>query len=95
MLLTGTHPRTLDDKKRLALADARANALQIDFAKTPPTKPAFFGIRTFRDYDLAELADYIDWTPFFQTWELKGRFPAISPISSSTYSSFFSAGHPS
>ena len=43
----------------------------------PPNKPTFFGIRTFRDYDLAELADYIDWTPFFQTWELTGRFPAI------------------
>ena len=51
--------------------------MPIDFAKTPPKKPAFFGIRTFRDYDLAELADYIDWTPFFQTWELTGRFPAI------------------
>ena len=49
----------------------------IDFAKTPPKKPAFFGIRSFADYDLAELADYIDWTPFFQTWELTGRFPAI------------------
>ena len=49
----------------------------IDFAKTPPKKPAFLGIRSFDDYDLAELADYIDWTPFFQTWELTGRFPAI------------------
>ena len=65
------------DKKRLPLANARANALRIDFAKTPPKKPAFLGIKSFDDYDLAELADYIDWTPFFQTWELKGRFPAI------------------
>jgi 5-methyltetrahydrofolate--homocysteine methyltransferase len=75
--ISAAHFRAQADKKRLTLADARANALRIDFAKTPPTKPTFFGIRTFRDYDLAELADYIDWTPFFQTWELTGRFPAI------------------
>src|ERR1019366_3397686 len=64
-------------KKRLKLADARANAVTIDFAKTPPKKPAFLGIKSFHDYNLAEVADYIDWTPFFQTWELTGRFPAI------------------
>ena len=61
----------------LKLADARANAVTIDFAKTPPKKPTFLGIKSFRDYDLGELADYIDWTPFFQTWELTGRYPAI------------------
>src|SRR6266513_5699898 len=65
------------DKKRLKLADARANAMKADFAKTPPKKPAFLGIKSFDAYDLAELAEYIDWTPFFQTWELTGRFPAI------------------
>jgi 5-methyltetrahydrofolate--homocysteine methyltransferase len=61
----------------LRLADARANAVKIDFAKAPPTKPSFLGIRSFEEYDLAELTAYIDWTPFFQTWELTGRFPAI------------------
>src|SRR6202000_3493319 len=71
------HFRAQADKKRLKLTDARANAVAIDFAKAPPKKPAFLGIRSFADYDLAELADYIDWTPFFQTWELTGRFPAI------------------
>jgi len=75
--ISAAHFRAQADKKRLALANARANALQIDFASNPPKKPTFFGIRTFCDYDLAELADYIDWTPFFQTWELTGRFPAI------------------
>ena len=75
--ISAAHFRAQADKKRLKLADARANAVPIDFAKTPPKKPAFLGIKTFRDYDLAELADYIDWTPFFQTWELTGRFPAI------------------
>src|SRR5712672_1784520 len=75
--ISAAHFRAQADKKRLKLADARANAGVIDFAKTPPKKPAFLGIKTFRDYDLAELADYIDWTPFFQTWELTGRYPAI------------------
>jgi 5-methyltetrahydrofolate--homocysteine methyltransferase len=75
--ISAAHFRAQADKKRLKLADARANAMNIDFAKTPPKKPAFFGIRSFDAYDLAELAEYIDWTPFFQTWELTGRYPAI------------------
>jgi 5-methyltetrahydrofolate--homocysteine methyltransferase len=75
--ISAAHFRAQADKKRLKLADARANAVAIDFAKTPPSKPAYLGIRSFADYDLAELAEYIDWTPFFQTWELTGRFPAI------------------
>jgi 5-methyltetrahydrofolate--homocysteine methyltransferase len=75
--ISAAHFRAQADKKRLKLADARKNAVAIDFSKTPPKKPTFFGIKTFRAYDLAELAEYIDWTPFFQTWELAGRFPAI------------------
>jgi 5-methyltetrahydrofolate--homocysteine methyltransferase len=75
--ISAAHFRAQADKRRLRLADARANAVKIDFAGTPPKKPAFLGIRSFADYDLAELSDYIDWTPFFQTWELTGRFPAI------------------
>src|SRR5438552_971383 len=75
--ISAAHFRAQADKKRLKLADARANAVAVGFAKTPPKKPAFLGIKNFRDYDLAELAEYIDWTPFFQTWELTGRFPAI------------------
>jgi 5-methyltetrahydrofolate--homocysteine methyltransferase len=75
--ISAAHFRAQADKKRLKLADARANAMTIDFAKMPPKQPTFFGIKSFRDYDLAELVDYIDWTPFFQTWELTGRYPAI------------------
>jgi 5-methyltetrahydrofolate--homocysteine methyltransferase len=75
--ISAAHFRAQADKKRLKLADARANAVALDFAATPPKKPAFLGIKSFRDYDLTELVDYIDWTPFFQTWELTGRFPAI------------------
>lgn len=74
--ISAAHFRAQQDKKRLKLADARANATPTDWSKTRP-KPSFIGIRSFADYPLAELADYIDWTPFFQTWELTGRFPAI------------------
>src|SRR3974377_2207759 len=75
--ISAAHFRAQADKKRLRLSDARANKVAIDFAKAPPKKPTFLGVRSFDDYDLAELVPYIDWTPFFQTWELAGRFPAI------------------
>ncbi|MGJ5068715.1 methionine synthase [Bradyrhizobium oligotrophicum] len=75
--IAAAHLRGQADKKRLKLADARANAPKIDFAKAKPVKPTFLGTKTFVDYDLAELVPYIDWTPFFQTWELAGRFPGI------------------
>jgi 5-methyltetrahydrofolate--homocysteine methyltransferase len=71
------HARAEHDKQRLPLSRARANATKIDWAHYAPTKPTFIGTRTFRTYDVADLVPYIDWTPFFQTWELKGRFPAI------------------
>ncbi|HEY0234128.1 MAG TPA: vitamin B12 dependent-methionine synthase activation domain-containing protein, partial [Afipia sp.] len=75
--ISTAHFKAQQDKKRLSLVDARANALKIDWAATRPAKPSFIGTKTFTDYPLAELAEYIDWTPFFQTWELAGRFPAI------------------
>jgi 5-methyltetrahydrofolate--homocysteine methyltransferase len=49
----------------------------IDWNTTNPTKPSFLGLKEFKEYPLDELAKYIDWTPFFQTWEMAGRFPAI------------------
>lgn len=75
--ISDAHLRAQADKKRLKLADARKNRVPVDFARSKPVKPAFLGTRSFDDYDLAELVPYIDWTPFFQTWELAGRFPAI------------------
>ncbi|WP_018318806.1 methionine synthase [Bradyrhizobium sp. WSM2793] len=75
--ISDAHLRAQADKKRLKLEAARANRVPVDFAKNKPVKPTFLGIRSFDDYDLAELVDCIDWTPFFQTWELAGRFPAI------------------
>ena len=71
------HRRAEADKLRTPLAKARANALKTDWVDYTPPKPTFTGVRVFSSYDLAELAKYIDWTPFFQTWELKGRYPAI------------------
>jgi len=62
---------------RQSLADARKNRLVLDWAAAPPPEPCFSGVRAFDDYPLAELVDRIDWTPFFQTWELAGHYPDI------------------
>jgi 5-methyltetrahydrofolate--homocysteine methyltransferase len=59
------------------LAQARANKTPIDWSKGVPAAPKFIGRRVFKNYDLAEIAQYIDWGPFFQTWDLAGPFPAI------------------
>jgi 5-methyltetrahydrofolate--homocysteine methyltransferase len=59
------------------LAKARANKTPVDWAGYTPPVPKFLGRRVFRNFDLAELAKYIDWGPFFQTWDLAGPFPAI------------------
>ncbi|WP_036264680.1 methionine synthase [Methylocapsa aurea] len=71
------HRRSEADKQRLPLVKARANALKPDWANYAPPRPIFTGTRVFRTYDVAELVPYIDWTPFFQTWEMRGRYPAI------------------
>ena len=63
--------------KRLTIAEARANKLKLDWANYAPPVPKFLGVRSYDAYDLGELARTIDWTPFFQTWELAGKFPAI------------------
>lgn len=61
----------------VTLPEARANKTTIDWANYRPVKPKFIGRRVFRNYDLNELAHYIDWGPFFQTWDLAGPYPAI------------------
>jgi 5-methyltetrahydrofolate--homocysteine methyltransferase len=71
------HARAEVDKQRLPIEKARTNRMKIDWASYTPSKPTFTGARVFRSYDVAELVPFIDWTPFFQTWDLKGRFPAI------------------
>jgi len=73
--------RTLHANKKQVplwpLAKARANKTPIDWAGYTPPKPKFIGRRVFKNFDLAELAKYIDWGPFFQTWDLAGPYPAI------------------
>ncbi len=61
----------------LTLEDARANRVPIDWTANKAPMPTFLGTRTFENYSVAELREYIDWTPFFRTWELAGRFPDI------------------
>ena len=64
-------------KKYLSLRQARTNKTKVDWTDYTPPKPSFLGTKVFENYDLAELRPYIDWTPFFQSWELHGKFPAI------------------
>ena len=59
------------------LAEARARGLKTDWASYAPPAPAFLGVKTMKRYPLADIAQFIDWTPFFQTWELSGRYPKI------------------
>jgi 5-methyltetrahydrofolate--homocysteine methyltransferase len=72
-----SYARGQAEKARASLAEARANKLKLDWAGYVPPKPTFLGTRVFRAYDLAALARYIDWTPFFHAWELKGAYPRI------------------
>jgi 5-methyltetrahydrofolate--homocysteine methyltransferase len=76
--IAAAHARGEEGKQRLPLADARANALRLNWSGDyrPPAPPAL-GAQRLADIPLAELIDVIDWTPFFATWELNGKFPAI------------------
>ena len=73
--------RTLHANKKatplVTLAAARANKTRIDWSAYSPPRPKFIGRRVFKNQDLTELAAYIDWAPFFQTWDLAGKFPDI------------------
>jgi len=75
--LAAAHARAQDNKQRLSISAARANALKLDFSTYRPPAPSFLGIREINDCSIAELVEYIDWSPFFATWELTGKFPAI------------------
>jgi 5-methyltetrahydrofolate--homocysteine methyltransferase len=76
--IAAARARGEDNKRRLSLADARANALKLDWSGSyAPPVPRFLGTRTFADVPIDDLIGYIDWSPFFATWELKGKYPAI------------------
>ena len=71
------HERAEVERNRISLDDARVNAGSFTFDDSTVTAPTYTGVRTFDQIDLAELVPYIDWTPFFHTWGLRGRYPAI------------------
>ena len=65
------------ESKRHTLVEARQHGLRTDWTTYVPPTPHFLGLKVFKDYSLADISTYIDWTPFFQTWELAGRYPKI------------------
>ena len=71
------HERAAVERDRLDLGQARANAAELLFDPSTVATPTFTGARSFELNDLAQLADHIDWTPFFHAWGLRGRYPAI------------------
>ncbi|WP_442892819.1 methionine synthase [Emticicia sp. 17c] len=71
------HASRQKDKNFVSIGQARQNHVKIDWNNFQPTKPKFLGTKIFENYDLAEIAKYIDWTPFFQTWQLHGKYPKI------------------
>ncbi len=71
------HKNKKGTAKLLTLAEARANAYQTDWTNYQPYQPELIGVRTLNNYPLEKIVPYIDWTPFFQAWELAGRYPDI------------------
>ncbi|MDH5764736.1 MAG: methionine synthase [Gammaproteobacteria bacterium] len=71
------HAGRRSQTKWASLEQARENASAIDWDQLQPVTPELTGVKVFDDYSLAEIKDYIDWTPFFFAWELKGRYPRI------------------
>ncbi len=64
-------------RKLVSYADACARRFRIDWPSSPITAPSFLGVRELRDFPLADIASYIDWSPFFMAWELSGKYPQI------------------
>ena len=74
--LRSEHYASLEDRKYVCLENARSKHLKSDWSSIPrPMQPAFIGTKVFRSYPLESLVQYIDWNPFFQTWEIRGRYP--------------------
>lgn len=71
------HKNKKGPSKILPIAEARANATKINWSDYKPHEPALIGVRTLNNYPLEKIIPFIDWTPFFQAWELAGRYPAI------------------
>ncbi len=71
------HENRVSKKVYLPLEEARNNKLKLNWEKAPITKPSKLGITKFENFPLEELREYIDWTPFFLAWELRGKYPSI------------------
>lgn len=71
------HLQKRSDKRYVSIEEARKNRFQTDWMDYVPPKPTFFGTKVFNNFSFEELEPYIDWTPFFHTWELRGRYPRI------------------
>ncbi|XP_057364717.1 methionine synthase-like [Daphnia carinata] len=70
------HYETLRERKYVSLEVARAHQLKLDFTNQfTPVRPSFLGIKVFSEYDLESLVSYIDWKPFFDVWQLRGKYP--------------------
>jgi 5-methyltetrahydrofolate--homocysteine methyltransferase len=72
-----SHTSSMSEKRLLSLEEARKRKVDLDWSCYIPPRPRVIGVQTLRDYPLGSLVEYIDWSPFFKTWELKGLFPAI------------------
>ena len=75
--LRENHLKRSGEKKFLTIEKARENRLKTDWNKIKIVKPETLGVTAFKNYSLEILRNYIDWSPFFLTWELKGKYPAI------------------
>ncbi len=76
-LLREDYAKRKEQKNYISLADARKNQTKINWSETNITKPSFIGSKALINYPLEEIRKFIDWTPFFQTWMLAGRYPGI------------------
>ncbi|HRG40190.1 MAG TPA: methionine synthase [Saprospiraceae bacterium] len=68
---------TASEKEYISIAEARNHKVQLDWSSYEPTKPAHLGVKVWNDISLETLVPYIDWTPFFASWQLKGKYPTI------------------
>lgn len=75
--LRSRHVKNQAAKSYVSLEEARANRFTCDWNKARIVKPAFLGVKAFDEYSIEEIRKYIDWTPFFRTWELAGKYPEI------------------
>ena len=71
------HQQKKSENESISIQEARNNKYAIDWHAYIPPRPQFLGTKVFLNYSISDIADYIDWTPFFHTWELAGRYPAI------------------